>query len=428
MKKLALGLLSLFLVVGSISGQEGKKALKKGSKLLKKYASNAIGNAGNLDEGLMLIEKAFESEDVTKKISNYNVLSAAYNAVAEGQINAKVLDPSFVIANPDVVMKAFESITMVLSKAEKKGDKSDAVEALQMAESHMNNIGIFYFQDKDYANAFTYFNKAIEVYEVLKSNNKESRLDNEIERKDHLFYTGAAGYYGKKGMEAAPVLERLAAEGTDKGLVYEALHNIYSAENKEKAVEYLTKGRELFPDDTGLLFAEINFYLAEGKLNILTDKLKAALVKEPDNITIYTTLGNVYDQLNQTERTAGNIAKADEYFGNAMDYYSQAVEKDPKNFDAIYSQGALYYNKAASYTDKINELSNDFSAAGTKKYDALKAEMDNFFTLALPYFEKADGMNDTDLNTLIALKEIYARKDMLDQVSKLKTRIEAISK
>jgi len=130
--------------------------------------------------------------------------------------------------------------------------------------------------------------------------------------------------------------------------------------------------------------------------------------------------------LTQKEREAGNQAKANEYFDLAMDYYNQTIEKDPSNFDAVYSQGALYYNKAAGMTEQINQLANDFTPAGTKKYDALKAEMDNQFKEALPFFEKAESMNPKDLNTLVALREIYARIDQLDKVGPLKARIEAI--
>jgi tetratricopeptide (TPR) repeat protein len=427
MKKFALGLLCLILVVGSINAQEGKKALKKGGKMLEKYASNAIDNADQLDEGLMLVEKAFEDEEVKSSAKYYNALGAAYNAVASGQINAKLIDKTFTIANGELAMKAMDAFKKAYSMTDKKGEQQDALEGLQATESHLNNIGIYYFQDNDYAHAFDYFNGAVMAYETLKELGGESRLDDEADRKDHFFYTGAAGYYGEKGAAAIPVLEKLEMEGTDKGLVYEALYNLYAGTDKEKAVGYLEKGRTAFPDDTGLLFAEINYYLQEGQLEILTDKLKAAIEKEPDNVTIYTTLGNVNDQMNQKEREAGNFEKADEYFAEALKYYTLATEKDPANFDAVYSQGALYYNKAASYTNRINELANDFSSEGTKKYDALKDEMDSYFDQAMPFFTKAIGMNPNDLNTLIALREIYARKNDMDKVSEYKARIDAVS-
>jgi len=220
----------------------------------------------------------------------------------------------------------------------------------------------------------------------------------------------------------------LADEGYEHALVYEALFNIKSEANAEEGLKYLEMGRTKFPDDTGLLFAEINHYLKSGQLEILTDKLKVAIEKEPNNTTVYNTLGNVYDQLYQSEDKAGNTAKSKEYFDLAYDYYSQALGIDDKNFDATYSIGALYYNKAASYTDKINELSNDFSAAGTKKYDAMKAEMDAQFEKAKPYFITAEQLNPKDGNALIALKEIYARSNDFEKVNEYKAKIEALGK
>jgi tetratricopeptide (TPR) repeat protein len=206
--------------------------------------------------------------------------------------------------------------------------------------------------------------------------------------------------------------------------VYEALFTLNSQKDVNKAMEYLEEGRKAYPDDNSLLFAEINFYLSTGKLDVLTDKLKTAIAKEPDNITVYTTLANVYDQLNQKERSAGNIAKADDYFNLALDYYSQAIVKNPKNFDANYGSGALYYNKAASMTSRLNEVSNDFTSAGTKKFNAIKAEMDGYFKQALPYFLKAESIEPKDQNTMIALKEIYAREGNLEKSIEYKSKIE----
>lgn len=426
MKKIALGLLSVFLIVGTLNAQEGKKALKKGSKMLEKYGSNAIKNADQLEEGLMLTEKAFEDEEVKSEAKNYNMLGAAYNAVVSGQINAKLLDSTFQISNGDLGLKALEAFKKAHSMAEKNGDKKDAISGLQATEGHLNNVAIYYFQDNAYGPAFDYFNAAIKAYEALKEFGGDSRLDDVAERKDHYFYTGAAGFYGQKGAPVIPVLEALLKEGEAKSLVYEALYGLYSETDKQKALSYLEEGRKMHPDDTGLLFAEINYYLKEGKMEVLIDKLKAAIEKEPDNVSIITTLGNVHDNLNQAERTAGNFEKADEYLTEALKYYTLAKEKEPKNFDAIYSMGALYYNKAASYTDRINELANDFSAAGTKKYDALKAEMDGLFGEALPHFLEAESINGNDLNTLIALKEIYARQNKLEKMGEYKEKIQKI--
>ena len=109
-----------------------------------------------------------------------------------------------------------------------------------------------------------------------------------------------------------------------------------------------------------------------------------------------------------------------------MSYYQQALVKDPKSFDANYSIGALWYNKAAAYSVELNAFSNDYSPAGTKKYDAKKAQMDETFIKALPFFQQAEVLNPKDMNTLIALKEIYARQDKFDLVESYKQKIDAL--
>ncbi|MEN0006856.1 MAG: hypothetical protein AAF798_22070, partial [Bacteroidota bacterium] len=194
----------------------------------------------------------------------------------------------------------------------------------------------------------------------------------------------------------------------------------------EKAYTYLKTGRDKYPEDISLLFAEINHYLTTGRLDELIGKLKKAIDKEPDNKSLYSTLGNVYDNLYQKEYTAGNVEKANEYFNSALEYYNKATEKDPTFVDAIYSIGALYYNKAASMTQELNKLADDYSKEGLKKYDAKKAEMFAQFDEALPWFKKAESLNPNDINTLIALKEIFARKDDLATAKEITTRLETV--
>jgi tetratricopeptide (TPR) repeat protein len=176
------------------------------------------------------------------------------------------------------------------------------------------------------------------------------------------------------------------------------------------ADKILVEGRTKFPDDPSLLFTEINALLKAGKLDELIDRLKQAIKKEEGNIGLYVTLGNVYDNLFQSMLKEKNDAKATEYFTEANKYYGQALARDPKNVDATYSIGALYYNKAAFLTQEMNEIT-DFSGAGLKKLDALKNQVMGLFDQALPYFQKAESLNPNDTNTLVALTEIFARKE-----------------
>ncbi|HQW27026.1 MAG TPA: hypothetical protein PLV75_13745, partial [Saprospiraceae bacterium] len=157
----------------------------------------------------------------------------------------------------------------------------------------------------------------------------------------------------------------------------------------------------------------------------LVEKLEQAAALDPNNVSIYITLGQIYDKLYQ-DQSATDPAAAEESFTKAMSYYQQALAKDAKSFDAVYSIGALWYNKAAAYSIELNSLSNDYTPAGTKKYDAKKLQMDDAFVKALPFFQQAEELSPKDINTLIALKEIYARQDKFDLVEAYKQKLAAL--
>ena len=76
-----------------------------------------------------------------------------------------------------------------------------------------------------------------------------------------------------------------------------------------------------YPDEASLLFSEINFLLKSGRLDELTGKLEQAIEKEPDNMSLYATLAQVYEQLYKTSTENGEMEKATAYFDKAAAEY-----------------------------------------------------------------------------------------------------------
>jgi hypothetical protein len=80
------------------------------------------------------------------------------------------------------------------------------------------------------------------------------------------------------------------------------------------------------------------------------------------------------------------------------------------------------------------------SADELKKYDGLKAQREEWFNKALPYFEKvvtvydpqAASLKGEDKNTymsaIVAAKEIYAKQNKLEKASDYKKKLEAVNK
>lgn len=428
MKHFILSSILLIALFNVASGQEYKKSLKNANKILGKYYSDPVVNKAALSEAMTILDQVFKTDEAQADADAWNTRGQIFNEIASSEMLKRDLDSKlnkiYVIASPMAGIEAVNSFNKAIKLALKKSQTKDALVGLIAAEQNINNIGIVHFQDQNYTDAFLNFNTAVEVYNTLKQNGEKSRLDDPAIKKDHYFYTAIAAMYGDHQDKAAPLFEEVYKMGNADALVYESLFTLTAEKDEVKAMKYLEEGRKAYPQESGLLFAEINYYLKVGKLDVLTDKLKAAIEKEPSNVSVYTTLGNVYDQLNQKERTDKNFEKAEEYFGEAFKYFNEALKIDDKNFDATYSLGALYYNKAASMTTQLNELSNDFSSAGTKKYNAVKKEMDGYFIEALPFFTKAEMLNPSDVNTMIALKEIYARSGDLEKSNMYKAKIE----
>ncbi|HNI46067.1 MAG TPA: tetratricopeptide repeat protein, partial [Chitinophagales bacterium] len=103
--------------------------------------------------------------------------------------------------------------------------------------------------------------------------------------------------------------------------------------------------------------------------------------------------------------------------------YKKAIAIDPKTFDAQYNLGVMNYQRAA---DIINEA-NKLPLNEEKKYDALMKEANEWFKKALPYFSAALDLNGKDANTLLALKEIYAKLNDATKAAEFKKRLDELS-
>lgn len=60
-----------------------------------------------------------------------------------------------------------------------------------------------------------------------------------------------------------------------------------------------------------------------------------------------------------------------------------------------------------------------------KQYDLLKVQRDATFRRSLPYLENAHLQDPKDMDTMIALKELYARLNMTEKLDDIKRQIDA---
>jgi len=429
MRKSFLGLIALLFMGITLQAQSPGDALKDAKKFLTK--ANLEENSDKQNEFLAqakeqidIASAGIQSIDAKDHYKLWSAKGEIYNKMAKMDSNMSFINPNHKAKYPEAASTAFEAFKQTMPLALKKWQKSDALNNILSAAGSMTNAGRVMYTEKNYKGALNIFEKAIAARELLMENGENGFLSTDVELNDHIFMTALAASISKNTAAATKYFGKLYDAKYDNAAIYDGYFRALKDTDKEKAVEVLAKGREMYPEDEGLLIAEINYYLAEEKLDVLVDRLKTAIAKDATNTTYVSTLGNVYDNLSVREAEAGNAAKSSEYFNLALEYYNKALDMDPNYHTALYNAGTLYYNKAAILTKEMVELSSDYSKAGTAKYNAKKVEVFANFDKALPYFQKAEVIDPNDLGTLTALKEIYAKKDDLEKSTEFKKRLE----
>ena len=425
MKKFFLAFLALALVTGtSIAQTPAADLIKAANKALKGVGGKKEKIAAAetaIDAMMKLPENQTNWEALLIKGKLHNEMAGIDNTNRAIVAITKKEYKSEYSKSP---MMATDALIAASRATQDKKQLKEVAAALAEAQGNLGNYVNEFTEGKDYVSAYTSLNSGLTSHEALKAMGSKSIFDKADEYNKQLYLVGLLSVYADKEKESVAVYEKMIAVKKDTSFVYSSLYKVKAESDPAAAIKYLEMGRQKFPDDSQLLFTEINHYLKAGKLEILIDKLKAGIAKEPKNISLYSTLGSVYDNLSTQEK---DPAKAQAYSEEAMVYFNKTLALDAKNSDAIYSIGASFYNKAAQFSKEMKKLESDFTKEGQKKYEAAEKLMVAEFDKALPYFKKAESINANDQNTLIALKEIFAKKNDMKMSGEFKTRLDNVT-
>lgn len=432
MKKLVLSFIALSFVLSSLVAQDPGASYKSAKKAMSSYYNQTDSDKKNakLREAKTKIDEAIsgiDQIDKKKKTKAWLLSGEIHNEISDKFYKASILNPEAKPEHPKSAFTALKSYKAAREIASKKWEKKEALDALMKTATYLSNDGIIAYTTQDFASAFESFNAVLDVRDVLSANSHDLILPTDQEYHEQLFRTALSAQLAKKLDSAKTLYQKLIDVDYQESGIYGGLHLILKEEDKkDESLTILNKGREKFPEDENLRIYEINYYLSEGRLDELVGKLETAIVSDPKNLSLYSTLGHVFDNLHQREAEAKNAEKSKEYFNKALKYYDDALKIDGNYGPALYNTGALYYNAAAQVTREMVALEDDYSAAGTRKYEAKKSEMMALFDNALPYFQKSEALNPSDIGTLSALREIYARKDDLEKTNEFKVRMEKV--
>lgn len=317
--------------------------------------------------------------------------------------------------NPADVMKFFTAIN---DKSTKYVDQMWTADIIGQKFPYMANtflnLGVENFtKAKDYQKAMENFETAVGI----------AALTGKVDTMSMYYTAMAAEKAGNKdkAIQLYEALTKMKYQGDGDGpRIYLALSQLIKEKgDKEKSLNVLKEGRKIYPDDRNLILEELNHYLAAGKLNEALDNLNLAVSKDPNNHTLHFALGTVYDNLANPDKDKKQPTEAEykDYIAKSEQAYKKAIEIKPDYFDAIYNLGALYFNQGV----KINDAAQ--TIADNAKYAAEIKKADEKFNLALPYLEKALEIQPNDKNTLLSLKQLYARTGQTDKYKQVNDKL-----
>jgi len=179
------------------------------------------------------------------------------------------------------------------------------------------------------------------------------------------------------------------------------------------------------PNDynANLLLAE--GYLLSNNLEKGKEMLDAALEKTKGDATLYPQiLGLAAAILENTQDYAGAEAK-----------YTESLTLNPNQFEANFGMGKMIYNRAVDKNNAANEVPETDESG---LYDKLLGESKDLFRQSIQYFQAGISFIDALpadqqpmqranlFNCLNALKTVYARLEMYDELKAINARMTEI--
>ena len=274
--------------------------------------------------------------------------------------------------------------------------------------SHFENKAIADYNAKKYADALPSFEKA---YEINGAKDTTSLSNCALVADRGAIYDKAKLYY-----------QKMIDNKQGFGNTYSSLVNVYlMMKDTVVGMDMLKKGRVAYPNDINLVITETNYFLKTNNSKEALNNLNIALTAKPKDANLYLVRGNIYDNLANPKDAAGkDMEKPKDYNEKlklAESDYQKAIELKPDYFDAMYNLGVLYNNHGVALNKIADKITDN--AKYKEANDLATAE----FSKALPVLEKALEVNPKDRNTMYALKQIYARMQLLDKLKAMNEKL-----
>jgi len=372
MKKVLMMFLAV-TVAFTVSAQ--KKNLNKATMAFEK---------GELSEAMVLIEPTITSEKTKDVARTWYVRGQIYGAIASSE------DETIFALDDNAITKAIDSYNMVLAMT-KDGNNYNGLASFNKDQlvGGVLNKGVAAFNNDDYEGAL----KAFDDYTKVAPDDTTGFIYGALMAQQLKKYDEVVKYY-----EGCFALDYYTKESLNQVIYYE----LNKLEDPDRALEFVELAQEKYPDDNDFKKTEIDILIKMDKLDEAITELKVAIENEPENASLYSNLGLLYDSQEQPEAAIEQYKKALDY--NAADRFS------------LINLSVFYIGEG----DKVMKVVNDMSISDYRK-NIDKAEKEAFaaYNQAVPYLKKVLEASPDDKLALQNLQAAYAKLKDSDNASKI---------
>ena len=382
MRNLILTALLLIITISTSFAQSHN--ITSAAIILKQYKSEKDKSIQilKLKEAKQFIDKAFSNEKTSNDAKMWNYRAPIYLQIA---LKHPTIDEDAILKSTEAHIKCLQKDKKGRVVVRKWTTEEDILAGLIQCGYKLFNTAIDKYNTGAYSTALEYYNV---IFNIIPLDAEDQLKRGNITEETILYNSFFAANKMKNDSKSKELLQKLININFNEPAIYIHMSNIYLEDkNTDKALEYLSLGRDMFDDNQDLINAEINLYIQLGRTSELITKLGEAIALDEENDLLFFNRGTIYDQEGD--------------FLNAEKDYLTALKLNPSGFGANYNLGALYFNFGVAKNNKANGTSDN------NIYKKLKKEAESYFSKALPYLESAQSLNNTDKSTLLSLKQLY---------------------
>ncbi len=428
-KKIVLLTVGLALTTASFAQKskinEAANTLKDAQKFI--VLKQEEGAIPLLNKAKAAIDAAVEDASTQDNGKAWFTKAAVYMAMQETQ--------AFGSSNP--YLEALSALKKSAALDKKMVSDEQFPNLLSIGAFYSFNDGVNAMNNGKYADAFDFFKETNTLFGW--DNNrffKDNVQIDSIAARAGLFQ-GYCAFYDNKYDLAIPLLKAAADNSftASESNIYLLLAQAYEKQGKsQEQLDIIEAGKKKFPNDKNITNAQLNYYLNSGKQSEMIAKLEEAIGKDPANSSLPFNLGLVYRDLSKlkedpTPETENNFKKSESNL-------KKAIELEGSNTDYLFELGALYYNKAGYYNNKMMSLGVD--NASLKMAQEMKPLRDDYFNKAIDYLEQARANYRSQksslsakekgdyVNCLEALNSIYVNLDRMEESASVSAELKGL--